>query len=201
MQPQRAITLVVVLLMSVLASWPARAQEATPTVGSGAASFLPSVESLGEGWTTLPPAGIPNLNTNVFQQAAVGYYGGPGGARAVVMVYQVTDARVAIRQAWDEVSARFDTYRYTLTSDSNRDLELATIPPPAGCDEVKRAEGTDSFAFVTAITLCAGADNMIVLAMVSGGDATPLRYEASDALASAAIARGASPEQDITVRG
>jgi hypothetical protein len=201
MRPQRAITLVVALIMSVLVAWPVHAQEATPTVGGGAASFLPSAESLGEGWSTLPPAGIPNLNTNVFQQAAVGYYGGPGGARAVVMVFQVTEARVAIRQAWDEVSARYDTYRYAMTSDANRDLELATIPPPPGCEEVKRAEGTDSFAFVTAITLCAGADNVIVLAMVSGGDATTLRYEASDALASAAIARGSFTEQDITVRG
>lgn len=201
MQPQRAITLVVVLLVSLLGSWPAHGQEATPTVGAGAASLLPTAESLGEGWTTLPPAGIPNLNTNVFQQAAVGYYGGPDGARAVVMVYQVTEARVATRQAWDEVSARFDTYRYALTSDANRDIELATIPPPLGCEEVKRAEGTDSFAFVTAITLCAGADNVIVLAMASGGEATTLRYEAADALASAAIARGAPSEQDSTVRG
>ncbi len=201
MQPQRAITLVVVLLMSLLGSWPALAQEATPTVGAGAASLLPAAESLGEGWTTLPPAGIPNLNTNVFQQAAVGYYGGPGGARAVVMVFQVTEARVATRQAWDEVSARFDTYRYALTSDANRDLELSTIPPPAGCEEVKRAEGTDSFAFVTAVTLCAGADNVIVLAMASGGKATTLRYEATDALAATAITGGVPGEQDVTVRG
>lgn len=201
MQPQRAITLVVVLLMTWLASWPAHAQEATPTVGSGAASFLPSAESLGDGWTTLPPAGITNLNTNVFQQAAVGYYAGPDGARAVIMVFQVTDARVATRQAWTEVSARFDTFRYALTSDSNRDLELATIPPPPGCEEVRRAEGTDNFAFVTAITLCAGADNMIVLAMVSGGEATTLRYEAADALATAAIGPGVAAEQDVTVKG
>ena len=201
MQWQRAITLVVVLLISLLGSWPALAQEATPTVGEGAASQLPVPEDFGEGWTTLPPAGIPNLNTNVFQQAAVGYYGGPDGARAVVMVYQVTEARVATRQAWDEVSARFDTYRYSLASDANRDLELATIPPPPGCEEVKRAEGTDSFAFVTAVTLCAGADNVIVLAMASGGEATTLRYEAADTLASAAIARGAPGEQDVTVRG
>jgi hypothetical protein len=185
-----AIALVCTLISSILLPWAARAQEATPAVGSGAAQFLPGAERFGDGWTTLPPVGIPNLSTSVFQEGAVGYYGGPDGARAVVMVYLITDARVATRQAWDEVSSRYDTFRYALTSDANRDLELASIPPPAGCEEVKRAEGTDAFAFPTAITLCAGAENVIVLAMVSGGEAATARYQAADALVTAALQRG-----------
>ena len=190
MKHRIAIVLVCIIISSIMLPWAARGQEATPTVGSGAAQFLPGAESFGEGWTTLPPVGIPNLSTNVFQEAAVGYYGGPDGARATVMVYLLTDARVATRQAWDEVSSRYDTFRYTLTSDANRDVELAAIPPPAACEEVKRAEGTDAFAFPTAITLCAGAENVIVLAMVSGGEAATARYQAADALATAAIQRG-----------
>ena len=185
-----AIALTCAIIVSMLGPWPARAQEATPTVGFGATRYLPGAESFGDGWTTLPPVGIPNLSTGVFQEAAVGYYGGPDGARAAVMVYLITDARVATRQAWDEVSSRYDTFRYALTTDANRDQELAAIPPPAGCEEVKRAEGTDSFAFSTAITLCAGAENVIVLAMVSGGEAATARYQASDALATAAIQHG-----------
>ena len=120
----------------------------------------------------------------------MGYYGGPDGARAAVMVFLITDARVATRQAWDEVSTRSDTIRYTLTTDSNRDFELATSPPPAACEEVTRAEGTDGFAFPTAITLCAGAENVIVLAMISGGEAATARFQAADDLATAAIQRG-----------
>jgi hypothetical protein len=182
------------IICSLLVPWatttPTHAQEATPAVGAGAAQFLPGAESFGEGWTTLPPAAISNLSTNVFKEAAVGYYGGPDGARAAVMVFLITDARVATRQAWDEVSARYDTFRYALTTDSNRDFELATIPPPAACEEVKRAEGTDSFAFPTAITLCAGSNNVIVLAMVSGGEAATVRYQAADALVTAAMQRG-----------
>lgn len=184
------LALVCAIITPVVNPRPVRAQEATPTVGSGAAQYLPSPESFGDDWATLPPSGVQNLSTDVFQQAAVGYYAGPDGARAAVMVFLITDARVATRQAWDEVSSRYDTFRYTLTSDANRDSELATIPPPAGCEEVKRAEGTDSFAFATAITLCAGAENVIVLAMVSGGQAVTARYQAADALATAAIQRG-----------
>jgi hypothetical protein len=192
MKHRIAIALVcTVIIGTLVSSWPARAQEATPTAGSGAAQFLPGAESFGEAWITLPPVGIPNLSTSVFQEAAVGYYAGPDGARAAVMVFLLTDARVATRQAWDEVSSRYDTFRYALTSDSNRDAELSTIPPPSACEEVKRAEGTDNFAFPTAITLCAGAENVIVLAMVSGGEAATARYQAADALATAAIQRGA----------
>lgn len=190
MKHRIAFALLCTIICSIPSSWPARAQEATPTVGAGAAQYLPGAESFGDGWTTLPPAAISNLSTNVFQEAAVGYYGGPDGARAAVMVFLITDARVATRQAWDEVSSRYDTFRYTLTTDSNRDFELATIPPPAACEEVKRAEGTDSFAFSTAITLCAGAENVIVLAMVSGGEAAAARFQAADDLATAAIQRG-----------
>ena len=195
MRRWRYLSGIVALLLALLGSHATGAQEtATPddAAGSLAASYLPPLESFGEGWTTLPVSGVSNLSTNVFQEAAVGYYGGEDGARAMVMVFLITEARVATRQAWDEVSVRFDTLRYSLSADSSREQELTTIPPPVGCEEVKRSEGADSFAFVTAITLCAGEDNVIVLTMVSGGDATALRYEAADNLASAAIARGAA---------
>jgi hypothetical protein len=190
MKHRIAFALVCIIISSIFSSRPGHAQEATPTVGAGAAQYLPGAETFGDGWTTLPPAAISNLSTNVFQEAAVGYYGGPDGARAAVMVFLITDARVATRQAWDEVSSRYDTFRYALATDSNRDSELATIPPPAACEEVKRAEGTDSFAFPTAITLCAGTENVIVLAMVSGGEAATARYQAADDLVTAAIQRG-----------
>ncbi|MFT4038509.1 MAG: hypothetical protein QM692_10040 [Thermomicrobiales bacterium] len=169
---------------------PGAAQDGTPAPGGLASSYLPGAESFGDGWGTLPPSSMTDLNTLIFQEGAAGYYVGPEGARAMVLVFLLTDARVTTRQAWDDVSSRFDTLRYRLTSDVNRDTELAAIPPPEGCEEVKRAEGSDSFSLPNAITLCAGANNVIVLAMVSGGDAATLRYEAADALAWAAMARG-----------
>jgi hypothetical protein len=80
-----------------------------------------------------------------------------------------------------------------LGSDYQRMQELETISPPHGCEEVKRSEGTDKeYGFPTAITLCAGSDDEIVLAVVSGGDAATLGYEASDALAVQAVTAGGS---------
>lgn len=178
------------LFVATAGDQPGAAQDGTPIPGGVAAAYLPGAERFGDGWVTLPATGITDLNTIVFQEGAAGYYVGPEGARALVLVFLLTDARVTTRQAWDDVSSRFDTLRYRLTSDVNRDTELAAIPPPAGCEEVKRAEGSDSFTLPNAITLCAGANNVIVLAMVAGGDAATLRYEAADALASAAMARG-----------
>jgi hypothetical protein len=166
----------------------AQAQSEAPPAGPTAVRFLPNPTTLGEGWMMLPPQGVVDLSTEVFREGATGYYGGPDGARAVVMVFIVTDARIAIRQAWEEASDTYDTYRHRLNSDEQRAQLLATLAPPDGCEEVKRSEGIDEqFGFPTAITLCAGSGNEIILAVVSGNDAATQGYEASDALAARAI--------------
>ena len=166
----------------------ALAQQETPEAGATAAQYLPEASVLGENWIMLPAQGVPDLPTDVFREAAVGYYGGPDGARAVVQVLIATSARIAVRQAWEEASSRYDSYRYRIGSNYQRSRELETVPPPAGCEEVKRSEGTDSeFGFPTAITLCAGSNDEIVLAVISGGDAGSRGYEASDALAVASV--------------
>jgi hypothetical protein len=106
----------------------------------------------------------------------------------VVIVFIVTEERIAIRQAWEEVSHTYGDYRHRLNSDEERAQLLATLAPPPGCEEVKRSEGIDEqFGFPTAITLCAGSSNQIILAVVSGDDAATHGYEASDALAVQAI--------------
>jgi hypothetical protein len=164
------------------------AQVETPEAGAAAARYLPEAADLGDGWVLLPPQGVGDLPTDVFREAAVGYYGGPSGARSVVMVLIATSARIAVRQAWEEASSRYDSYRYRLGSDYQRVQELETIPPPEGCEEAKRSEGTDKeYGFPTAITLCAGSTDEIILVVVSGGDAETLGYQASDALAVLAI--------------
>jgi len=136
----------------------------------------------------LPAQGVVDLSSEVFQEGATGYYGGPNGARAVVMVFIVTNARIAIRQAWEEASGAYDGYRHRLSSDADRAQLLETLPPPAGCEEVKRSEGTDEqYGFPTAITLCAGSTEEIILAIVSGDEVATQGYKASDALAMQAI--------------
>jgi hypothetical protein len=166
----------------------ARAQTGAPPAGPAAVRYLPKPGDLGEDWMMLPPQGMVDLPGDVFREGAAGYYGGPDGARAVVTVFLVTDARIATRQAWEEASGTYDDYRHRLHSDEQRAQLLETLAPPAGCEEVKRSEGTDEqFGFPTAITLCAGSSNEIILAVVSGDDAAAKGYEASDALAAQAL--------------
>lgn len=153
MRRWRYLSGIVALSMAILGSHATGAQEtATPddAAGSLAASYLPPLESFGEGWATLPVTGVSNLSTNVFQEAAVGYYGGRDGARAMVMVFLVTEARVATRQAWDEVSVRFDTLRYGLSADSSREQSLTTIPPP------RRLRGSEALGRHGQFHLCHG---------------------------------------------
>ncbi len=108
------------------------AQLETPEAGAAASRYLPRAGELGAGWVRLPPQGVSDLSTDVFREAAVGYYGGPDGARAVVLVLIATDARIAVREAWEEASSRYDSYRYRLGTDYERERELETIPPPEG---------------------------------------------------------------------
>jgi hypothetical protein len=165
----------------------------TPEAGVTASRYLPRAREVGQGWVRLPTQGLPNLSTAVFREAAVGFYGGPDGARAVVLVLIATDARIPERQAWDDASSRHDSYRFRLGSHFKREQELETILPPRGCEEVKRSEGTDNeFGFASAITLYAGSSDEIIMAVVSGGDAATRGYEASDALALQALRAGAN---------
>src|SRR5215211_2158375 len=183
-----ALAIVGALGLLCLTAAVASAQLETPEAGAAAARYLPEAADLGDGWVLLPPQGVADLPTDVFREAAVGYYGGPNGARSVVLVLIATNARIAVRQAWEEASSRYDSYRYRLGSDYQREQELETIPPPEGCEEAKRSEGTDKeYGFPTAITLCAGSTDEIILVVVSGGDAETLGYQASDALAVLAI--------------
>src|SRR4051812_15244584 len=178
----------VVMVWSVPVVHVARAQSEVPPAGPAAVRYLPKPGDLGQGWMMLPPQGVVDLSSEVFREGATGYYGGPDGARAGVTGFIVTDARIAIRQGWEEASASYDGYRHRLTSDEQRAQLLATLAPPPGCEEVKRSEGTDKqFGFPTAITLCAGSNNDIILAVVSGDEAAAKGYEASDALAVRAI--------------
>jgi hypothetical protein len=169
------------------------AQEETPEPGSSAVRYLPDAQEIGDEWSMLPAQGVSDLSTDVFREAAVGYYGGPDGARVAITVLVATNTRIAIRQSWEEANTRFDQYRYRIGSDYQRMRELERVPPPKGCEEVKRSEGVDTdFGFPTVLTLCAGANDEIILVVASGGDAGPLGFQLTDALAVLAIEKGGS---------
>ncbi len=168
-------------------SWRAvDAQQETPTVAAGKASggYLPDVAVFGKGWEETDRAGL-DVPSDIFREGAYAVYGGPSGARIVVIAYLATDTRVAVRQSWETATEQFDTSRYRLAS--NYDYEqaerLEALEPPNGCVEAKRAEGSDDqFGFTAGLTMCAVDPDVIVIAMVSGEVEGESGYAASDAV-------------------
>jgi len=147
----------------------ASAQEPTPEPGPNASKMLPAASELGKSWKQLQVTGL-DVPSDIFREAAVASYGGPRGSHAVVFVYLVTESRVAIRQSWEAATEWFDSYRYELDYDYEREGFLENLPAPEGCVEAKRSDGQDSdFLMPGAVTLCAADPDVIVLAVVIGG--------------------------------
>ncbi len=179
----------IALVASVGLSWSwntVGAQQETPTVAAGKASgsYLPDVSVFGNGWEETDRAGL-DVPSDIFREAAYAVYGGPLGARIVVVAYLATDTRVAVRQSWETATEQFDNSRYRLAS--NYDYEqaerLEALEPPTGCVEAKRAEGSDDqFGFTAGLTMCAVDPDAIVIAMVSGEVEGESGYAASDAV-------------------
>jgi hypothetical protein len=166
--------------------------EAASQPGQEAARYLPSPEDLGDGWSLLSTRGVDALSSDLFQETAIATYGGPRGARAVVIALIVTDEQIAIRRAWDSAGAVFNRYLWqNIDPFDNDDDKLDGVPAPAGCEEVERGQGPDNgYGFITAVTVCAGPTNEIVMGMMSGGDAITQGYEASDALVQRSLQAG-----------
>ncbi len=186
---RRIALMVLALIVSpgLIWSWSAvGAQQETPTVAAGKASsaYLPDVAVFGKGWEETDRAGL-DVPSDIFREGSYAVYGGPAGARIVVLAYLATDSRVAVRQSWETATEQFDRSRYTLAS--NYDYEqaerLEALEPPAGCVEAKRAEGSDDqFGFTAGLTMCAVDPDAIVIAMASGEVGGESGYAASDAV-------------------
>jgi len=160
---------------------PALAHQGAPP-GREVVDLLPDARAFGDGWVR---QGDPTsfLPSDAFRDGALVAYGGPTGARVVLAVLLVTDDRVAVRAAWEGALKTYDRYRTDLSYDDGYAEELATLPPPAGCAEAKRIEGTsESDTFLTGVTLCAVDPDVILLVVASGRVADLAGYRASDAV-------------------
>jgi hypothetical protein len=114
---------------------------------------------------------------------------GPSGARVVAAAMLVTEERIAVRRSWEAAISLFDNYSGELEYLTGRDDELDTVPPPAGCAEAKRVDGTArqlgiDTGIPMGVTLCAAEPDLIVLAVASGTILGLTGFEASDAIAS-----------------
>lgn len=189
---KRFAVFLVTLLIAFSGLAPVLAQDeetetAAPTPGATAVQYLPAAAELGSDWNELPPTAIADLDPGTFRESAIGSYGSSSGARVVITVLVANSARLAARDGWDAASSAFNQYRRSLSPNMTPESDLEFIDPPAGCEDVKRAEGTDPAGFASAVTLCGGSGDVIVLAIASGGVDNPAAYQASDALASLVI--------------
>ncbi len=186
------MTLALVATVGLIWPWSAvGAQQETPTVAAGKASgaYLPDVAAFGKGWEETDRAGL-EVPSDIFREGAYAVYGGPAGARIVVLAYLATDSRVAVRQSWETATEQFDRSRYELASnyDYQQAERLEALDPPAGCVEAKRAEGSDAqFGFTAGLTMCAIDPDAIVITMVSGEVEGESGYAASDAVIGEAL--------------
>ena len=178
--------LFVVASIVVMAS-PVSAQDGGNAPSAEAARFLPKAEKFGKEWYMSRSAAL-EVDTDVFREGAVVVLVGPSGARVVAAAMLVTHDRVAVRRSWEAAIALFDNFSGELEYLSGRDDELDTVPPPAGCAEAKRIDGTArqlgiDTGIPMGVTLCAAEPDVIVLVVASGTVLGLTGYEASDAIA------------------
>jgi len=136
-----------------------------------ASQFLPDATAFGEDWvdSEISSTFTSYTLTDAFVDAAAAAYGGPAGTRIVLAAMVVTTERVATRTAWEEATLVFEEFSYRLSSDTGY-VEGTVSRPPAGCQEGKRVEGSDSSSpgFAAGVTLCATDADVILLAFASG---------------------------------
>lgn len=174
------------LALIVAFAAPVAAQDDPPNDDS--AAFLPVAERFGNGWSSIRTAAL-EVDADVFREGAVTVLAGPNGTRVLAAVMLVTQERVAVRQSWEAAIAIFDNYSGELEYISGRGDELNGEPPPAGCVEAKRIDGTArqlgiDTGIPMGVTLCAAEPDLIVLTVVSGSVLELNGYAASDAIAS-----------------
>lgn len=193
----RVLIAVVFILMPALGTPVARAQDDAPP-STAAARYLPTAEQIGAGWAVTRSAAL-EVDTDVFRDGAVAVLAGPDGARVVAAAMLVTQDRVAIRRSWEAAMALYDNYSGELAYLPGRDDELDTVPPPAGCVEAKRIDGTArqlgiDTGIPMGVTLCAADPDLILLAVASGPVLERTGFEASDAIASLQIGASAASQ-------
>lgn len=180
------LTLLTVAGQKVAAN-PVTAQEPTQAPSSDALRLLPKAEAFGAGWT-MPKPPVASVPSNAFRDGAVATYGGADGRRILLTVLLLSRDTVAIRRGWEEAGERFDDFGERLAHERNREDELLSVPPPPGCIEAKRIDGTDEDdGFDAGVTLCAADPDVVFLAVVWGDIGDQRGYLASDLVVSTAL--------------
>ncbi|MCC6791546.1 MAG: hypothetical protein IT336_07680 [Thermomicrobiales bacterium] len=156
-----------------------------------AVELLPGPDAFGAGWSVARSAAL-EIDPALFREAAVAIHAGPNGTRVLIAVMLVTRDQVAVRRAWEAAVDIYDNYSGELQYVTGRGDELAEEPPPAGCAEAKRIDGTARQLGVDTgipmgITLCAAEPDVIVLAVASGNVLGLTGFAASDAIASLVV--------------
>ena len=207
---RRRLLLIIVLVslcpLAPVRGLPGAAQETTvtPGVADPAAALLPTPETFGDGWSLVRTGGL-DLPTELFRAGTLGVYTGPAGARILAAAMLVTESRVAVRRSWEEAADLYHNYSGELAYDSDRDDILDRLPPPAGCVEAKRIDGTArqlglDTGIPMGLTLCAADPDVILLVVVSGALGPLTGHDASDAVASLMLG-GAGPPAVATPAG
>jgi hypothetical protein len=181
--------------MLALGIRPVAAQDPTPEPGPSAVKLLIDPATLGDGWslhhTVSPDALYPysfEMSPDVFREGAAGIYVGPEGSRVIAVTLLVTESRVAIRKSWEDASDLLDRFTSDVSEDWDRERELETADPPAGCAEAKRAEGTEyGFGLPVGVTMCAIDPDVILIVGVFGTVQERSGVAASDVIVTAMI--------------
>lgn len=148
--------------------------------------LLPDPAAFGEGWTAVQSSAL-QLPAEAFREGVNAVYAGPSGARVMVLVMRETTEHVAVRRSWEEALTLFERASRETARNRNQDAYLATLPPPQGCLEAKRLEGTvKSIGLDTGIpagiTLCAAGSGIIILVTASGTVLGATGHAATDAI-------------------
>lgn len=198
--PRPRRLLILILLASLVSGvlFPMLPVAAQDTPGDDpAAAYLPDPATLGDGWALVRTGGL-DLPTELFRAGTLGVFTGPAGARILAAVMLVTESRVAVRRSWEEAADLYHHYSGELAYDPDRDDILNRLPPPTGCVESKRIDGTArqlglDTGIPMGLTLCAADPDVILLVVVSGALGPLTGYEASDAVASLMLGATAVP--------
>lgn len=177
-------------VLLIMSSSSVLAQADEPEPGTKAAADLPKATVFGDGWVqdeVISPDAIDRnsftMSPDVFREGAAGIYRGPHGARALVVRFLLTDNRVAIRNSWEDAGELLRNMTLFLATDYERDQQLETLAPPAGCLEAKRVEGTERvFRLPAGATICAADDESLFMVVVYGPVNGATGVEASDAV-------------------
>jgi hypothetical protein len=191
----KRIALILLGLIVLMPSNVAASQEEEPEPGTNAAADLPDATVFGTGWVqdeVISPDAIEQygfaMSPDVFREGAAGIYLGPEGSRALVVRFLLTDNRVAIRTSWDDAGELLESLTLFVSTDYERDQQLETLPPPEGCLEARRVEGSERvFRLPAGATLCAADDDSLFMVIIYGEVNGASGIEASDLVTSAIV--------------